>query len=261
MSQVNHNYSYVYEIDGNTPWERLRIVRNFITDRTKALALAEQTLATTEQNRKYQNEVIKSLEEEYVLEELIFKEYEVEVSDCKETRIQLNLLQRRRILMKLANDIRKATNKLEKTQIQLQDHEALTQDCRDELGFLHEFEAKLVAICEPLRRDGATDREMYEINFPEEARVRMFMQFQAELIANQRVTVGLIESLRREPVVLTRLLEAGLVDIEFVKTMRSGLENTVHAAPTLLGPVVTEMLSKITNHDKQEQLDAPTTTQ
>ena len=97
------------------------------------------------------------------------------------------------------------------------------------LGFLHEFEAKLIAICEPLRRDGATDREMYEINFPEEARVRMFMQFQAELIANQRVTVGLIESLRREPVVLTRLLEAGLVDIEFAKTMRSGLEHTVHS--------------------------------
>lgn len=259
MSQVNHNYSYVYEIDGNTPWERLRIVRNFITDRTKALALAEQTLATTEQDRKYQSAIIESLEAEYALEEELFEELKLDMaSDDHLTSTKLLILRRQRDLMKLGDKIRKASNKIEKTQIELQDHEALTQDCRDELQFLQEFEAKLVVICEPLRKGDATDREMYEINFPEEARVRMFMQFQAELIANQRVTVGLIESLRREPVVLTRLLEAGLVDKEFAKVMRSGLENTVHSAPALLGPVVTEMLEDLTSPEAPAKLDALT---
>lgn len=40
MSQLNHNISYITEIDGETPWERLRIVRNFLKDRKLALDLA-----------------------------------------------------------------------------------------------------------------------------------------------------------------------------------------------------------------------------
>jgi hypothetical protein len=41
MSQQNHNVSYLFEIDGLTTWERLRVVRNFLEDREIALALAE----------------------------------------------------------------------------------------------------------------------------------------------------------------------------------------------------------------------------
>ena len=41
MSQQNHNASYLFEIDGLTTWERLRVVRNFLEDREIALALAE----------------------------------------------------------------------------------------------------------------------------------------------------------------------------------------------------------------------------
>ena len=33
MSQQNHNASYLFEIDGLTTWERLRVVRNFLEDR------------------------------------------------------------------------------------------------------------------------------------------------------------------------------------------------------------------------------------
>lgn len=38
---MNHNSAYVYIVDGNTIWERLRVIRNFLADRKKALALAE----------------------------------------------------------------------------------------------------------------------------------------------------------------------------------------------------------------------------
>ena len=41
MAQVNHNYSYVTEVDGFTVWERLRVIRGFLADREKALKLAE----------------------------------------------------------------------------------------------------------------------------------------------------------------------------------------------------------------------------
>jgi hypothetical protein len=40
MSQVNHNYDYIYAVDGFTAWERLRVIRNFLNDRRKALRIA-----------------------------------------------------------------------------------------------------------------------------------------------------------------------------------------------------------------------------
>ena len=41
MAQMNHNVNYLTSIDGITVWERLRVIRNFIQDRTLALAMAE----------------------------------------------------------------------------------------------------------------------------------------------------------------------------------------------------------------------------
>lgn len=40
MSQVNHNYDYITTVDGFTVWERLRVIRNFLNERRKALKLA-----------------------------------------------------------------------------------------------------------------------------------------------------------------------------------------------------------------------------
>jgi hypothetical protein len=44
MAQMNHNSAYVYSVDGNTIWERLRVIRGFLADRIKALTLAEISL-------------------------------------------------------------------------------------------------------------------------------------------------------------------------------------------------------------------------
>lgn len=41
MSQVNRNYDYLIKVDGLTVWERLRVIRNFLTDRKQALAVAQ----------------------------------------------------------------------------------------------------------------------------------------------------------------------------------------------------------------------------
>jgi hypothetical protein len=44
MAQMNHNSAYVYSVDGSTLWERLRVIRGFLSDRKKALALAELSM-------------------------------------------------------------------------------------------------------------------------------------------------------------------------------------------------------------------------
>lgn len=52
MSQLNRNAAYVYDVDGVTIWERLRVLKTFLADRKKALALAE--LASEEIAKKLQ---------------------------------------------------------------------------------------------------------------------------------------------------------------------------------------------------------------
>jgi hypothetical protein len=53
ISPVNHNASYLFEIDGLTVWERLRSVRNFLSDRRKALKISEYGV------KKYERDIAK----------------------------------------------------------------------------------------------------------------------------------------------------------------------------------------------------------
>ena len=48
MGQVNRNINYLTAVDGITPWERLRITRNFLGDRRMALKTAELSLEKAE---------------------------------------------------------------------------------------------------------------------------------------------------------------------------------------------------------------------
>jgi len=49
MSRVNHNAQYIYDVDGETVWEKLRVIRNQLEDRKIALALVN---LNSEENRK-----------------------------------------------------------------------------------------------------------------------------------------------------------------------------------------------------------------
>lgn len=186
MSQVNHNYSYIFEVDGYTVWERLRIIRNFMTDRRQALELAELTQANSGKrvdrtNRKL--EYLQSQLESAIEEGDVGKELELEeLIDTTQYELQEGLIQ--------------ASN-----------HADLTQDCRDELNFLIEFESRLATEAEKTRVPGKTDREMYEINFPNEARVRLENRATAEIVAGGRLSADTIHYLRKDPEVLQRLIE------------------------------------------------------
>ena len=41
MSRQNHNAQYIYDLEGETVWEKLRVVRNQLEQKKLALALAE----------------------------------------------------------------------------------------------------------------------------------------------------------------------------------------------------------------------------
>ena len=80
MSQVNHNYSYITEVEGYTVWEKLRIIRNFLVDRQQALAVSEMGIDNK------MKKVAEGLLDKWEIRRLeIFRPQQLElIQDCKD---------------------------------------------------------------------------------------------------------------------------------------------------------------------------------
>lgn len=142
MSRVNRNANYIFDIDGETVWERLRVIRNFLQDRRLALQIAELN-----------NEKAEALSKE----SFEYREY---------------------MIMKPQQD-------------------EIIQDCKDEIFFLEEFEARLIEEAEKVRLPNTTDREMYELNFALEHKIKLVKKAQSEFLSMGRLPPDTIISLGR----------------------------------------------------------------
>lgn len=56
MSRVNHNVNYMYDVDGETVWEKLRTIRGMLDDRRRALATGSLKKQNDEEKFKDDNE-------------------------------------------------------------------------------------------------------------------------------------------------------------------------------------------------------------
>ena len=158
MSQVNHNYQYIKDVDGLTVWERLRVIRGFLIDRKQALAISEMNL------RKVKDE----WDNMSVWEQ---EEYNIMLPQ------QLDII----------------------------------EDCKDEIAFLELFEKGLAIEAEKERIEGKTDREMYELNFAKEARLRLLRKTQSEMLSIGHVTPQTMSSLMNDDAVLSMVIDSGLL--------------------------------------------------
>ena len=215
MSQVNHNYSYIFEVDGFTVWERLRNIRNFLNDRTKALGLAELAIEKHE---------AKKASKEAKLNKLKAKQADLEEEGVSNDDLD--------------DEIIDLTFEIREDDINFQDHLDLTQDCRDELKFLKEFEARLMVEAEKTRVPGKSDREMYELNFPAEARTRLFNKSLDEMISMGRLSENTLHYLRKDTEVAQRLVTEGILSADGLKALTNNgseglaiISNLIEAKP------------------------------
>lgn len=224
MSQVNHNYSYVFEIDGYTVWERLRNLRNFKSDREKALALAELSLEQFAVKEKRALKKIERLKETLAL-------YLADGAVCSEEDIE-----------DVTIAVEDAEFEYRKNCIEFQGHDELTQDCRDELEFINLFESRLAEEAEKTRVPGKTDREMYEINFPFEARTRNFSRAALEAMTTGRASPESLNNARRDPVFAQMLIEANLLTEEVIANLISSVPDEVTKVHNLIAPLPASMI-------------------
>jgi hypothetical protein len=143
-SQVNSQYAYINLINGETIWERLRIVRNFIEDRKIA-----KTLQTTQKKKRLV---------------LLAK-----IDEATATGLQSAILN--------------AEVELEEFDAHQEQQADGYKKLDDEIAFLLKYEAELAIVAEQSRIDGKTDDEMYQLNMGTEVYLRNLKKIETEQVA------------------------------------------------------------------------------
>lgn len=99
MSQLNRNAAYIYDIDGITVWERLRVVRTFLTDREKSykLALNGKKQVEVEKEKIKNNPEYSEIEKELKLERVDIENSDLDdlIDDCKNEIVFLKEIESR----------------------------------------------------------------------------------------------------------------------------------------------------------------------
>lgn len=88
------------------------------------------------------------------------------------------------------------------------------EDCKREIKFLKDLEAKLAVEAEKTRVEGKSDEEMYEINFYEELIQQQLLTVQSEVLTIGRVSTETMKSLIKNPSAMKRVIESGLIGFD-----------------------------------------------
>ena len=134
MSRVNHNANYIYDVDGETVWEKLRVIRGLLDDRKRAYQFA---LLESENTYEVDSKEYKKF--------LINKDFHADLlQDCVN---EIKFLETFESFL---------TDEAEKTRIP-----GKTDDEMYEINFFHEMEVRLVRKAQAqIMTRGALDEEL-----------------------------------------------------------------------------------------------------
>jgi hypothetical protein len=177
-SKFNSEFNYRYLVNGETPWEKIKILKGFLEGRKRAACL-----------------------EEVAAKKRLAKELELE--NCKNN----NALPH--VILNLEAEL------LESKSFDEGQNEAWELN-RQEIAFLESFLAELYEVAEPTRIPGYTDEQMFEANAAYEFTVMLGKEIQAEIIANGRPSPAKLRNAMSNPYTFETLKRVGLVPQEAV---------------------------------------------
>jgi hypothetical protein len=180
-SNLNSEFNYRYQVIGDTPWEKIKQLQNFLEGRKRAAAL--ETVADLKRQAKFAE--LQSLKDNGALPHLILN------------------LQAEIIEMESVQEDQKHNFDLN----------------RKEIKVLEKLLAELYDIVEPTRlkhEDGTpyTDDEMFEVNAANEFTVMIGKEIQAEIIANGRPSPAKLKNAMSNPHTFLALQQIGLIPPE-----------------------------------------------
>jgi len=188
-SKFNSEFNYRYLVNGETPWEKIKILKGFLEGRKRAACL-----------------------EEVAAKKRLAKELELE--NCKNN----NALPH--VILNLEAEL------LESKSFDASQEEAWELN-REEIAFLESFIAEIYEVAEPTRIPGYSDEQMFEANAAYEFTVMLGKEIQAEIIANGRPSPAKLRNAMSNPYTFETLKRVGLIPQEAVlldSTVQNPLE-------------------------------------
>lgn len=182
-SNLNSEFNYRYQVMGETPWEKLKHLQNFLEGRKRAAALEE--VSRLRRQAKYLE--LQSLKDNNALPHLILN-------------LQAEIIE----MDSSAED--------EKHNFDLN---------RKEMEILNKLMDELYVVLEPTRlkhEDGTpyTDDEMFEVNAANEFTVMIGKEIQAEIVAMGRPSPAKLRNAMSNPYTFHALQQVGFIPKEMV---------------------------------------------
>lgn len=214
-SRLNSEFNYRYQVMGDTPWEKIKHLQNFLEGRKRAAAL--ETVADLKRQAKHSE--LQSLKDNNALPHLILN------------------LQAEIIEMESVQEDQKHNFELN----------------RKEIKVLEKLLAELFEIAEPTRlthEDGTpyTDDEMFEANAANEFTVMIGREIQAEIIANGRPSPAKLKNAMSNPHTFHALQQIGFIpkDAILLEGNASPLAIELRPSPSMIS--LQENLEKLENN-------------
>lgn len=182
-SNLNSEFNYRYQVNGETPWEKLKHLQNFLEGRKRAAALEQ--VARLKRKAKYSE--LESLKENNALPHLVL--------NCQAEIIEMESVQ--------------------------EDQQHNFDLNRKEIEILNKLIAEIYLVVEPTRlkhEDDTpyTDDEMFEVNAANEFTVMIGKEIQAEIVAMGRPSPAKLRNAMSNPHTFYALQQAGLIPKEMV---------------------------------------------
>ena len=172
-SKFNTEFNYRYQVIGDTPWEKIKILQGFLEGRVRAA----------------------------LLEEVGRLRYDALVAELKHSEKKGAL---EHVILGLKADIKEYESMDAAAQASYRLNE-------DEIIVLKKLLKELYVLAEPTRIEGYTDEQMFEANAANEFTVNIGREIQAEMIANGRPSPAKIRNAMSNPYTWNALKKIGLI--------------------------------------------------
>ena len=214
-SRLNSEFNYRYQVIGDTPWEKIKQLQNFLEGRKRAAALE----MVAELKRQAKHSELQTLKDNNALPHLILN-------------LQAEIIE------------------MESVQEDQRNNFELN---RKEIKTLEKLLDELFVIAEPtrLRHDDGTpytDDEMFEANAANEFTVMIAKELQAEIIANGRPSPAKLKNAMSNPHTFHALQQIGFIPKEAVLLEGNAdpLKIELRPSPSMI-PLTNEEVEKLEN--------------
>ena len=177
-SKFNSEFNYRYQVMGNTPWAKIKILRGFLEGRERCVGLEEAA----------------HLNHDALIAELTYLKT-TGAPEHEQLRLQAQILESESSMMIV--------------------DEAYELN-RQEIVILNNLLAECYEMAEPTRIKGYTDEEMFEVNESHEFAVLTMREMQSEIVANGRPSPATVLHAMNNPHVLSAVLQSGLLPADAI---------------------------------------------